>query len=78
VRASNGKRVWRFRDGKYANPVVADDKRMYVTGQSHQYAFAPRGSEGAREDAQADRAARDKERDKRKKKRRKREEKGQS
>ena len=82
VRASNGKRVWRFRDGKYANPVVADDKRMYITGQSHQYAFATRGSEGAREDAQADRAARQKERDKGQKKRqgkrRKREENGQS
>ena len=71
VRASDGKRVWSFRDGKYANPVVADEKRMYITGQSHQYAFAPRGSEGAREDAQADRAARDKERDKNKKKRQK-------
>ena len=82
VRASDGKRVWRFRDGKYANPVVADDKRMYITGQSHQYAFAPRGSEGAREDAQADRAARQEERDKNKKKRqgqrRKREENRQS
>jgi outer membrane protein assembly factor BamB len=82
VRASDGKRVWRFRDGKYANPVVADEKRMYITGQSHQYAFAPRGSEGAREDAQADRAARQKERDKNKKrrqnKRRKREDKRQS
>ena len=79
---SDGKPVWRFRDGKYANPVVADEKRMYITGQSHQYAFAPRGSEGAREDAQADRAARQKERDKNKKqrqnKRRKREDKRQS
>ena len=27
VRASNGKQVWRFSDGKYANPVVADTKR---------------------------------------------------
>jgi outer membrane protein assembly factor BamB len=52
VRARDGKRVWRFRDGKYANPVVVDDERVYVTGQSHQYALAPRGSgaaSGARE-----------------------------
>jgi len=42
VRARDGKTVWRFRDGKYANPVVADDERVYVTGQSHAYALAPR------------------------------------
>jgi outer membrane protein assembly factor BamB len=39
VRASDGKTVWRFRDGKYANPVVADDERIYITGQSHAYAL---------------------------------------
>jgi outer membrane protein assembly factor BamB len=39
VRASDGKTVWRFRDGKYANPVVADDERIYVTGRSHEYAL---------------------------------------
>jgi outer membrane protein assembly factor BamB len=42
VRASDGKPVWRFRDGKYANPVVADDERIYITGRSYQYALAPR------------------------------------
>jgi outer membrane protein assembly factor BamB len=42
VRASDGKTVWHFGDGKYANPVVADDQRIYVTGQSHEYALAPR------------------------------------
>jgi len=42
VRANDGKQVWSFRDGKYANPVVADGERIYVTGQSHQYALAPR------------------------------------
>jgi outer membrane protein assembly factor BamB len=47
VRARDGKRVWRFRDGKYANPVVVDEDRVYVTGQSHQYALAPRGSDAA-------------------------------
>jgi outer membrane protein assembly factor BamB len=42
VRARDGKTVWRFQDGKYANPVVADDERIYITGQSHEYALAPR------------------------------------
>jgi outer membrane protein assembly factor BamB len=74
VRASDGTRVWRFRDGKYANPVVVDERRLYITGRSNQYALAPRGSVGAREDARADRAARKKERPGRKERRRKREE----
>jgi outer membrane protein assembly factor BamB len=55
VRARDGKRIWRFPAGKYANPVVADEDRIYLTGQSSQYAFARRGSETAREDARADR-----------------------
>ena len=42
VRARDGKVVWRFRDGKYANPVVADDERVYITGRSYQYGLAPR------------------------------------
>jgi outer membrane protein assembly factor BamB len=42
VRARDGRRVWRFHDGKYANPVVADEERIYITGQSHQYALKPR------------------------------------
>jgi hypothetical protein len=57
---------------------VVDEKRLYLTGRSFQYALAPRGSEGAREDAQADRAALDKQRDQAKKKRRKRQEDRQS
>jgi outer membrane protein assembly factor BamB len=44
LRARDGKRVWRFRDGKYANPVVADGERIYITGQSHQYALEPRAA----------------------------------
>ena len=55
VRARNGRRIWRFPGGKYANPVVADEERVYITGRSQQYAFAPKGSEAAREDARADR-----------------------
>lgn len=42
VRARDGKTVWRFRDGKYANPVVADEDRIYITGRSHQYALRVR------------------------------------
>ena len=34
VRASNGTQVWRFPAGKYANPVVADKDRMYLTGRA--------------------------------------------
>jgi outer membrane protein assembly factor BamB len=45
VRARDGKTVWRFSDGKYANPVVADDERIYITGQSHEYALAQPGVE---------------------------------
>ena len=55
VRARDGKRVWRFAAGKYANPVVADEERVYVTGRSMQFALARRGSKAAREDARADR-----------------------
>ena len=54
VRARDGKRVWRFAAGKYANPVVADDERVYLTGRAHQFALAPRG----REAAKAERAGR--------------------
>jgi outer membrane protein assembly factor BamB len=56
VRTRDGKRVWRFRDGKYANPVVADDERIYITGRSFAYALAPRGSPAARADARGSEA----------------------
>jgi outer membrane protein assembly factor BamB len=72
VRARDGKRVWRFPAGKYANPVVADEKRIYVTGRAHQFAMAPRGSEAAKEDARADRKAAAAEREKRRRKRKQR------
>ena len=48
VRARDGKRVWRFAAGKYANPVVADRERIYLTGRSLQFALAPRGRRRAR------------------------------
>jgi hypothetical protein len=31
--------VWRINQGKYANPVIADEARVYVTGRSNVYAF---------------------------------------
>jgi outer membrane protein assembly factor BamB len=49
VRARDGKRVWRFPAGKYANPVVADEERIYVTGRAHEYALARKGSKVVRE-----------------------------
>jgi outer membrane protein assembly factor BamB len=56
VRARDGKRVWQFRGGgKYANPVVADNERVYITGRSFQFAFAEEGSPAARKDARRDR-----------------------
>ena len=62
LRARDGKRVWRFPAGKYANPIVADDDRVYLTGRSQQFALAPRGSPAAREDARASGARRDRSR----------------
>lgn len=63
VRARDGKRAWQFRGGgKYANPVVADNERVYITGRSFQFAFAERGSLAARKDAKRDRRMAKKER----------------
>jgi outer membrane protein assembly factor BamB len=39
--ARTGKRVWSFPDGQYS-PVVADSKRLYVTGKAWIYGLAPR------------------------------------
>ena len=44
VRARDGHRVWSFPAGKYANPVVADSERIYVTGRAHEFALARKGS----------------------------------
>ena len=49
LRARDGHRVWRFPAGKYANPVIADDDRIYVTGRAHQFALAKPGSEVVKE-----------------------------
>jgi outer membrane protein assembly factor BamB len=40
VSAATGRLVWSFPDGQYS-PVVADRRRLYVTGFQHVYAFAP-------------------------------------
>ncbi len=49
VRASDGKPVWRFPAGKYANPVVADEERIYLTGRAHEFALARKGSKTVKE-----------------------------
>jgi outer membrane protein assembly factor BamB len=56
VRARDGKRVWKFPAGKYANPVVSDGERIYVTGRAHQFAFARKGSKVVKEYLAAQRA----------------------
>jgi outer membrane protein assembly factor BamB len=40
--ARTGRIVWRFRVGKFANPVVADSRRIYVTGRANLFALKPR------------------------------------
>jgi outer membrane protein assembly factor BamB len=51
VRARDGHEVWSFRDGKYANPVIADDKRIYITGRAQEYALAtPKALKAARKE----------------------------
>ena len=49
VRARDGTQVWRFPAGKYANPVVADKERVYLTGRAGVYAFAKPGSDVVKE-----------------------------
>jgi outer membrane protein assembly factor BamB len=39
--ARTGKLVWTFPDGHYS-PIVADQERIYLTGSTRIYAFAPR------------------------------------
>ena len=57
VRASDGTPVWRFRAGKYANPVVADEDRIYITGRAHEFALARKGSRVVKEYLRRTRAA---------------------
>ena len=42
VNAKNGHQVFYFAAGKYANPVVADTKRIYITGRSAVFALKPK------------------------------------
>jgi outer membrane protein assembly factor BamB len=39
--ARSGKQLWTFPDGQYT-PVVADETRVYVTGENRLYGFEPR------------------------------------
>ena len=47
VRARDGKRVWRFPAASTPTRWWRTSERVYITGRSHQYAFAPKGSEAA-------------------------------
>ena len=49
LRTRDGHEVWHFQAGKYANPVVSDGDRLYVTGRAHEYAFARKGSKVVKE-----------------------------
>jgi hypothetical protein len=42
VNWKNGHQVWSFPAGKYASPLVADTRRIYITGRSAVFALAPR------------------------------------
>jgi outer membrane protein assembly factor BamB len=44
VSPRTGRTVWRTGSGKFANPIVADERRVYLTGRSFLYGLAPRGS----------------------------------
>jgi outer membrane protein assembly factor BamB len=58
VRARDGTQVWHFPAGKYANPVVADQERIYVTGRAGVYALARKGSDVVKEYLKFDRKRR--------------------
>ncbi len=49
--ANTGKEVWRFPNGKYASPVIADQDRVYLTGRSFLYGLKPKASGGPRKAA---------------------------
>ena len=44
--AESGKEVWRFPNGKYASPVIADEDRVYLTGRSFLYGLDPKQAVG--------------------------------
>ena len=58
VSARNGRQRWSFAAGKYANPVVADDKRIYLTGRAHLFALEPRKARKGRKAKRSRRARR--------------------
>lgn len=51
--ARTGARRWSFPDGKYANPVVADYKHVYVVGRASLFALEERSAFEARRKARA-------------------------
>jgi outer membrane protein assembly factor BamB len=61
--ARTGRRVSKLTTGKFANPVLADDKRVYVVGQSGVAAFVERGRGRRRRDQDRRRSAESRRRD---------------
>ena len=57
VDARTGRGRWHFDGGKFANPVVADSQRIYVTGRAHQFALEPKRAAAARKRARDKRRA---------------------
>ena len=49
--AGSGKEVWRFPNGKYASPVIADQDRIYLTGRSFLYGLDPKQAVGQKKAA---------------------------
>jgi outer membrane protein assembly factor BamB len=39
--ARNGHEVWHTGQGKYANPIIADEERVYLTGRANVYGLRP-------------------------------------
>ena len=42
LRARNGKLVWHNNAGKFASPIVADQKAVYLTGRAHLFQLKPK------------------------------------
>ena len=49
--ADTGKEVWRFPNGKYASPIIADQDRVYLTGRSFLYGLDPKSASGPKKAA---------------------------
>ena len=39
--ARTGRQVWKTGQGKYANPIIADEQRVYLTGRANLFGLKP-------------------------------------